>query len=72
MVPRETIEILVPVDDADEPVIIDAIGFEGDACSIATAAFETEMGSVKNRKLKPEYNKKSATKRNIKLGTSQD
>jgi hypothetical protein len=65
----EIVEVLVPIDDPDEPVVIDALGFEGDACSLATAEFEKALGKVEKRKLKPEFRKKKAkAQRNIKLG----
>ena len=65
----EIIEILVPVDDPDLPINIDALNFEGDACSLATAEFEKALGKVESKKLKPEFRKKKVkAQRNIKLG----
>lgn len=65
----EIIEVLVPVDDPDLPINIDALNFEGDACSLATAEFEKALGKVESKKLKPEFRKKKVkAQRNIKLG----
>jgi len=65
----EIIEVLIPVDDPDVPISIDALNFEGDACSLATAEFEKALGKVESKKLKPEFRKKKVkAKRNIQLG----
>ncbi len=66
----EIIEVLVPVDDPDMPISIDALNFEGDACSLATAEFEKALGKEQSKKLKPEFRKKKVkAQRNIKLGS---
>tara|TARA_Y100001938_G_scaffold116090_1_gene159819 strand:+ start:1195 stop:1413 length:219 start_codon:yes stop_codon:yes gene_type:complete len=65
----EIVEVLVPIDDPNEAIVIDALNFEGDACSLATAEFEKALGKVEKKKLKPEFRKKKAkAQRNIKLG----
>jgi len=66
----EIIEVLIPVDDPDLPVSIDALNFEGEACSLATAEFEKALGKQESKKLKPEFHKKKVkAQRNIKLGS---
>ena len=64
----EIVEVLVPVDDPEESVIIDALNFKGQACSIATKGFEKALGKVENKSMKPEFYKEEKVKRNIKLG----
>ena len=65
----ECVEVLVPVDDPDEAVVIDAQNFTGEACSLATKAFEKALGTVTAKKTKPEFYKKNEAKRNVKSGT---
>jgi hypothetical protein len=68
MAKPECIEVLVPVDDPDESIVIDAQNFTGEACSLATKAFEKALGKVESKNIKPEFYKKNEAKRNIKLG----
>ena len=68
MAKPEIVEVLVPVDDPDEGVIIDAQNFTGNACSLATKGFEKALGNTVKKNIKPEFYKKNEAKRNIKLG----
>jgi hypothetical protein len=36
-------------------VTIEAVGFKGKSCDAATAAFEDALGTVSDKKKKPEY-----------------
>jgi hypothetical protein len=44
----------------DGEVEIEAIGFTGDGCLKATQAVEEELGTVTDRRRKPEFFRKSA------------
>lgn len=46
------IEIII---SADGSTVIEAIGFQGNSCEDATKPIETALGTVANRKKKPEY-----------------
>ena len=65
---KEMIEVLVPVDGSDEEIIIEAIGYKGNACDLATKDIERALGSVKAKKHKAEYNAKETVRKTIKLG----
>jgi len=48
--------IIVESDTATGEVSIEAIGFKGGACTAATEALERALGTVKDRRKKPEFN----------------
>lgn len=48
--------ILVESDTATGEVSIEAIGYKGGACTAATEVLERALGTVTERKKKPEYN----------------
>jgi hypothetical protein len=64
---KEMIEVLVPVDGSDEEIIIEAIGYKGNACDLATKDIE-RCFTVKAKKHKAEYNAKETVRKTIKLG----
>lgn len=47
-------EIIVEI-DGDGNINMEAIGFKGKACEVATKDFEDALGTLKNRKYKKEY-----------------
>ena len=52
---KETIKVTVKPDGSVE---IEGVGFTGQDCTLATEFLEKELGSVTDRKLKPEYNQR--------------
>lgn len=51
---REEIVVIVPK-DRSQPVKIEANGFVGSGCEIATRGLEAALGGRAERELKPEY-----------------
>ena len=63
---KSTIEVIV---ETDGQIQIEAIGFKGGACEMATAAIEEALGVVQTRKHKPEFRQQASTKAGQKQST---
>ena len=61
----KTIEIIV---QADGSLKIEAVGFQGADCEQATAFLDEALGAVQDRKRKPEYHARRATRQRQQLG----
>jgi hypothetical protein len=62
---KRTIEIIIT---PQGQVQIDAVGFKGPDCELATAFLEETLGVVGARQKKPEFHQRQVTKHQQKLG----
>jgi hypothetical protein len=63
----KTIEIIVKKDGT---IAIEAIGFQGKSCEAATQAFEQVLGTLDDRKKKPEYFQLASSHQQRNVGRS--
>lgn len=61
----KTIEIIV---QPTGELSVDAIGFKGVDCEAATQFLEEALGALSDRKHKPEYNARSSTRTQQRIG----
>ena len=62
---KRTIEIII---SAQGQVQIDAVGFKGPDCELATRFLEEALGVVGEKKKKPEYHQRQATQQKQRVG----
>jgi hypothetical protein len=62
---KRTIEIIV---SPQGQVQIDAVGFKGPDCALATKFLEEALGTIGIKKKKPEYHQRQKTQHQQKLG----
>lgn len=62
---NKTIEVIIQPDGS---LKIDAVGFQGADCEKATAFLEEALGTVAERKRKPEYHSQRRVNRSQKVG----